>query len=27
LQHEAEIAAYETKHPLGAEMKSILTVE
>ena len=24
LQHEAEIAAYEAKHPVGAEMKAIL---
>ncbi len=24
LQHEAEIAAYESKHPVGAEMKAIL---
>jgi 3-isopropylmalate/(R)-2-methylmalate dehydratase small subunit len=25
LQHEAEIAAYETKHPVGPEMRTILT--
>jgi 3-isopropylmalate/(R)-2-methylmalate dehydratase small subunit len=25
LQHEAQIAAYEAKHPVGAEMKAILT--
>jgi 3-isopropylmalate/(R)-2-methylmalate dehydratase small subunit len=27
LQHEAELAAYEAKHPVRAEMKSIATVE
>jgi len=27
LQHEAEIAAYEAKHPVRAEMKAILTLE
>jgi 3-isopropylmalate/(R)-2-methylmalate dehydratase small subunit len=24
LQHDAEIAGYEAKHPVGVEMKSIL---